>query len=509
MLLKNFNKLGDTTFRVGDQILAYSNVIEFLISYKEQLQKINSNEELDRLIKDWAEIEGLYKYKKDAKSDNIKRFSFIFSLLKEKMKIIDNEGFYYYVKPEFLKKLEKEQWIQTIFFEQLYQNYPPFQELMSFIYKKPNLTLSVDEIILTFMLLDTENQENVEGLYTIINALGAKEFIKYFSEEYCWHFLDQENLIDSYFSNFRKPPLHKEEMFKILKTKELYGNRFIQINDPIFQLNIKNSNLDKTLKRLKISLFDFINSYSLLKIIQELVITKNDSLLLKDYKDLFKRWLNGFELVKENLIDNSRIIQKENGLSWKPIIKSDVQYPYSFHEVQFILSQIQEHNFNFKLQDEYLSQVLNSTIAEYFVNLYYAYRLKISPYEFANFSRTKLQPSTLYPSSPAPGKGADMYFKNEDTLYIIETTIHNNESSIKNHEIFPIESHTNINQINLFDEIQKQEIKKEIVNLICPLEHSETMKKIEKRLDIVLQNLKNETSVQDIYCKVLNFKQLN
>ena len=509
MLFKDFNKLGDTTFRVGDQILAYSNVIEFLIDYQDELQKINSDDELDRLIKDWAELEGLYKYQKSAKSDNIKRFGMIFGLLKDKMKIIDNNGYHYFVKPEILQKIENEQWIQTIFFVQLYENYKPFQEIMNFVYSKSNLSLDVDEIILTFLLLDTNNQENVEELYTTINTFGVQDFIRYYSEQYCWRYIDKNNLIESYFSKFRKPPKCKEEMQKILNKKLLYQNSIIPHDDPIFYLEIKNSQIDKTIKRLKLNLFEFINNLKLSEIIQELIITKNMDLLTREYKDLFKRWLNGFELIKENLIDNSKIIKTENGLTWRPKIDSKIQYPYSFQQVQFFLKQIQIHNFNFKLNDSYLSQVLNSTLAEYFVNLYYAYKLGINPADFAYFSRTKLQPSTLYPSSPAPGKGADMYYKNQDILYIIETTIHSNESSIKNHEIFPIETHTNLNEISFFDEKQKQEIKKEIINLICPLDQKETIERIQKRLDLVLQNLKQETHVQDIDCKVLNFNQLD
>jgi hypothetical protein len=58
------------------------------------------------------------------------------------------------------------------------------------------------------------------------------------------------------------------------------------------------------------------------------------------------------------------------------------KYPYTLVEVKNNLSNIQNKDFNFKNKDSNLCNVMNSAIAEYFVNLFFCYQFNIKVVDF-------------------------------------------------------------------------------------------------------------------------------
>ena len=96
-------------------------------------------------------------------------------------------------------------------------------------------------------------------------------------------------------------------------------------------------------------------------------------------------------------------------------------------------------------------EIPNSAIAEYFVNLCMGYKLKIKANDFKKYCKTVLN-KKLYPIYTAPGKQADFQYENYDTkeVYIVETTIHNNQNALTKNELEPTARHfySFINKIN-------------------------------------------------------------
>lgn len=77
-------------------------------------------------------------------------------------------------------------------------------------------------------------------------------------------------------------------------------------------------------------------------------------------------------------------------------------------------------------------------MAEYFVNLYMAYKLNINPKDFNKYSYTKIS-YDLYPKFTAAGGTSDFVYvdKNEEEIYFVETTIHRSESQVLRNELEP------------------------------------------------------------------------
>ncbi len=192
---------------------------------------------------------------------------------------------------------------------------------------------------------------------------------------------------------------------------------------------------------------------------------------------MFDTWLNKFgfvvnnkekEIFKNDLIsylnlNNLEKINNEN-FSILKIYKDEkfenIEYPFSFEEVKNILEKIQNNNFNFKNANQNIQNTPNFVLAEYFVNLFFGYKLKLKPFKFKNFCNTRLD-NKLFPSFSAPGNNPDFeYFDKENNIqYIIETTIHKNLNELIKNESFPISNHTNNSYIkNNFNNKNKLKI---------------------------------------------------
>lgn len=153
--------------------------------------------------------------------------------------------------------------------------------------------------------------------------------------------------------------------------------------------------------------------------------------LLKEYADLLCRWLKNLNIIvnidknqKDIDINDVKISLKNNNLFIAPT-NMPKDYPFSFKQTKCFLLEIAKKNFKFKNIEENkcLKDIANYTIAEYFVNLYFAYLLKIKAEEFSIYSNTKIN-SQLLPMSQATGRHSDFVYTFENKLYSVETTIH-------------------------------------------------------------------------------------
>ena len=148
-----------------------------------------------------------------------------------------------------------------------------------------------------------------------------------------------------------------------------------------------------------------------------------------------------FETLDPDLVKEKT--NYENNIFTLNITNIKIQvYPYSKEDTIKNLKLINDNLFSkIKEDNKELSNVPNSTIAEYFVNLFYSYALKINACDFIKYSKTKIDNETLQPRIHAPGGHADFQYIDNNKLIIVETTIHSSVTQIINNEAYPISNH--------------------------------------------------------------------
>ncbi|MDC8913763.1 AlwI family type II restriction endonuclease [Metamycoplasma hyosynoviae] len=89
-----------------------------------------------------------------------------------------------------------------------------------------------------------------------------------------------------------------------------------------------------------------------------------------------------------------------------------------------------------------LENIEDSTLAEYFVNLFISMKIKIPPSKFNEFCNTQMD-EKLFPIFTARGEKADFQYidKKNKKVIVVETTIIKTESSITKVEFEPIARH--------------------------------------------------------------------
>ena len=113
-------------------------------------------------------------------------------------------------------------------------------------------------------------------------------------------------------------------------------------------------------------------------------------------------------------------------------------------------------------------------------------KCKIKPKDFQKNSRTILQTGTLYPQIHAPGRGPDYFHIIENKLRIIETTIHESKSSVRNNEVFSIVEHIDLDKIKYLKNEQKSKIKETEIILVSLLKKQEQLDEIKKLINSML-----------------------
>ncbi len=493
MKISNFNKLGDTSFRYGNQVLGYINVLNFLYSISEERTNFDIRE-LDLKYIYWCKEQGLYNYKKNKKEIN--RFSLIRTLLSslnvisvEKAKCIINRNEIENILDDPYKNI----------FNKLYNNVKWFRETINFS-KTFNSQIKIEYLIFAMLIYD--EQESIEYLYNKISN-GYKSVL----EEMALKVYDEEITLKKYLGSFRKPPKIKDIINKLIASKEngetistyiieelLKSNQFNNIIiTNRFTLDIgKKKNISSKIKK-EIAL-NYLNSNSIESILIDLEMSRLYELVFNEYSDLNERWFNDFGLVVENKFNKERINIIEQKINYSYVSNIINQYPWNINTVKQYLTKIQVNDYSFKDEDKNLEEIANSVLAEYFVNVYISMLNEIPANDFSTYSRTKLLPGTIYPVTCAPGKGPDMFYVKNNKLMIFETTIHPTYRSIRNNETYNVVDHIKRNSLQYIPKsIKVEEINSSEIMLITNLNNLDEL--------IMLKNdIENNISKEINYC---------
>lgn len=475
MKLKEFNKFGDTSFRIADQATAFINVANFLfrLSNEKNDNKYDNNYLSDRFI-EWANNEGIYSYK----GNEIKRFGMLTETLVKlnliKINKIKNKNIIEINNDEIIKLINCDNPIIEIF-NRLKRNCDFFYKAISFAMEN-NDVIDIKALIIAMELYD--GNEKINDLYKMIKSNYSLVLDKIAVS----NFKDKEINFESFRNFYKKKPNDENlntlnEIFENKKcnreiSKFLY-KKLLKV--PTFKA-ILSSNYFKSLtpsfkcskKEIIESGYRYINMVNYEKFVIDIEKARNYKNLSVEYFDLNIRWFDNLNLI-ENKEFNKKMLNK-NELQYIEIKNNFINYPYDLKITESYLDKIQKGIYDFKTSDKNLINVCNSTLAEYFINLYYSLKNNINPDKFRHFARTKVQPGTLYPRTTAPGNGPDMFHIINKKLRIIETTIHNTLKQVRNNEVFNVCDHINLNKLDFY--LSKQDIQNinqtEIV-LVSPL----------------------------------------
>ena len=515
MKAEKFNIIGITSFRCKNQVQSYSQLLEFL---EIEIIKNEGNNEINEMNKKFIEYckrEGIYKYKE---KEVIKRIQMAIKLFKQ-IKIIDIVGEpkkisiitdalndFYKTKPE------------NFFFRRFMIFFPFFSDAIKFLINYANCSIGIKDFIVTLLIYETE-EDDFSNLYNYVEK-NKKNNYRNLIIELSYKLLGTKNLSQiepENFYKYKKPPFgkkeNKEKLLSLLKKKK--NNEFINKQELFFWLKwdpfkemFKNdffgSYKENKNKFYKNEYFNYLSTVTYEQLILDLTSVKISKLILCEYYDIVKRWLNNFQLLEKDKIKTNNISFSKNQI--KLNIKEDEiqQYPFDLVTAKNYLIKIQENDFSFKETDINLAYVANSTIAEYFVNLYYSIKLNINVKGFKKFSRTILQTGTLYPHLHAPGRGPDFLHVINNKLRILETTIHRSNSSVKKNEIFSVIEHVDLKKINYLDTKIKQQINQTEIILITPIKKENDLKDIKK---IICALLSKEEQQKNNKTEVTNFNK--
>lgn len=510
MLYESFNKFGDTSLRYNSQIVAYSMIIEWIIS-KDVFRTLD--EWTHEYIK-WCSEEKIYDYKKNKKGLN--RFKIAISILINKIPILQkelsNDCNVEKEKYSFRNENVKNNW-ENLSYEKFFFLYmqvgeknvnKSFLELLNFL---KNNTYKTNSKLIAICFMVWNGDERFEDLYElgidcIIEKITTIKLNSIFDNKKI-HF---DNITCS--NLFKKPPKVEKEIEKIIECKQkgidlsldffsLYDHRKDNYIWKIFSKKYEKFNLTILINKL--------NKISLKEFIFEIVRIQNINNLQKEYLDLLNRWLHNFDISNSsstlnflydykkigNLInfDNKDVYELSDNQDKKII------FPYTKEEVIFFLEKIACKDFKFKDSDDSLKMIGNSIIAEYFVNLFFCFKYNINPEDFKLYVNTKVT-KQLLPVYTAPGKMSDMCYFDDKVVHNIETTILRTKLDIEKNEIFPCLNHLKESK----EKYDKLGVKKILLTFISYVEENE----IDKRFS---HNFQDE--FKDSKMNKLNIRKFN
>lgn len=302
---KEFNKLGDTSYRVEKQVNGWWQFFVWVVSNKDSLRGLDDASK-DKMFKTWCKDEQIYNYPTNDKQN---RFKLLISSL-EKWKFISKD-----FEPQIDIDSSNSEPFESIFFRTLYNNYSPFKKGIDFILNSKDIEIKFINFYLAFIVF--EEGDSFESLYQkdtdeIIDLIAKKS-------------LDNIN-IDSYINtlNFRKPPkflsLYKNIFLKIQRKEEIVFEDFLSYksdfsDEKYFKHLIKDKKI-KTFEQKINFIIPLLNNIEgetqFIYFFEKLRVME---LLFNDYRDLFARWMFDFHLIKSKqkqdtftcLIDKSRI----------------------------------------------------------------------------------------------------------------------------------------------------------------------------------------------------------
>lgn len=418
MKWSKFNKIGDTCYRVKNQINGYTTFAKWFLS-------TNGNGDM-QLFAEWTKKEGIYEYR----IKNNHYFKNILNNALHKYKVIKK------IKGKYLQNFNDESQINDILnnltkTEGLnnklnIETCKAFRETLNFMIKNPSLN-NAKKIFCAFSVY--EEGDNFFDLYDCPNIfmnIARKILVKNTPEK-----ILRKNLLS------RKPSNELKKMCSnIIKNQSMFK---IELHD--FQ-KLKKHYLWPFTNHVEFN--NFIRNNDFKNIVLRLLSSQKEHLLLKEYFDLFNRVMRGLNLastIGQNVkfYLNKNLNFNNNSFSSTSINKIQT-YPCTHEEVNEYLLSIQKENYDFCDHNLSFNGIKRSIIAEYLVNIKFCYLFKINSGEIGKYVNTCLN-EKLCPVACASGKKSDMNYYDIKTLWSIETTIHDTVGAIINHECRPCISH--------------------------------------------------------------------
>ena len=415
-----FNKIIGTEFRVGNILNWYISLAVWIVENEPE----NIKEENFRK---WTKDSGIYEYKTQK---NIKRFEMLESRLLNKFKLIkkaENNKYSLNCKIEEAKNYMLNGLTKTdgLTRDRDIETCAAFKAMLDFMIDYPNLNDS-KRIFHSFLVYTTDDsfyelykEENIieKIVNSNVNEKGGLKIISLIAE-------GRGNFI-------RKPKNIKGICKKILSKKT-----DILIEEEEFK-NAKKTFLKNFASNIEFAKFVKDNTYDeIAAVILRNSLEKNFN---REFFDLFNRLLYSFGISPSTGI-NVKCYSNElvNKIDNKYIIKNNVakiDYPYTISQVNNVLNNIGDKNYSFIKNDIHLNQIPRADISEYFVNIKFCYLKNIEPTKAKLFVNTILD-EKLYPISHAPGGHSDMNWVDNNTIWGIETTLHDTLKKIIENELY-------------------------------------------------------------------------
>lgn len=429
------NKFGATEYRFKDQISAYVFLINWILKYQEK-NPFSKKDTVEKAFRKFCKDEDIYEYKISNKFRN--RFEMVIQNLTKNLHILhfDENTKKYKLDEKF--DIRNPQSSFLFFMQNAWEEFDfPFKRMLEFMYKNKNLN-DAKKLSLAFMVYD--GKESFEYLYKIdvINKIIDDEFKDVVPTDDLWKII-----------KFRKP-IKNRSLIEHIYQKKYKGLEILENDLTNFKKN------DKYLKQIIFSdkqntrftdikiLIKNLNQIDTITFLRRLRRAQLNLNFNHEYCDLFNRWMYGVGLAassstKEKTYLSNRI-DFRNGNYIVNIPHKPICFPFTMDECIENLKKIQDEKYCDIKSTLSLSYVPNSAIAEYFVNLFFCYKLGIKPAEFGDYVNTKID-DKLKPVFTAPGGVPDMWYKKDNHIYCIETTIIKNDSQIYQSEPEPCTRH--------------------------------------------------------------------
>ncbi|WP_373441393.1 hypothetical protein [Metamycoplasma equirhinis] len=468
MKINNFNKFGGTELRTSNPMKDYYAILGWI---HENLSKQDSQSnkffDWDMEFKKYVEIEKIYEYKNNSVIQ--KRFNFIVGHLVKWGFLEKDKEKTFKLNIDLDKFWNEKFFIEELFFKKMYLNWNEFRSMIDFIVNTENEEINIERFLWAFSVFD-KKEDNFSDIYNknkedILNEISERSNVEELKNIYRKP-PNEYKLFKKIYESFQKGKLLNQEEFNKIISKDFkfkYTKKLLNISK-----NIKNINyLDLINKYIKES-----NAKTFLTDLKKLSVIAN---IEKEYKDMFIRWMNQLyllprskqeqirkaEALKYINLDNLKKLSEENIYQIKVYNfenQNICQLPFDEEQVKNALINIQKNNFDqIKKEHKELQNNNNSTLAEYFVNLFFAHKLNLSNNEFKESCHTILN-TNLLPSYTAGGGLPDFnwYNEKENIQYVVETTIHRTKNEIIKQESYSIVNHTrkvtqeNTEKIKLF-----------------------------------------------------------
>ncbi|MHA3786094.1 hypothetical protein ACX1NA_00055 [Mycoplasma sp. VS276A1] len=436
MKLNNFNKLSGTELRTKNILNTFSTILMWIKEKTAENDYIFKENELEKEFKEYCNIEGIYQYNDNS---GIKRFGMLISKLNG-MGFIQKEN----KKCKLNADLINERDLTNTFFQAILSQgtHKEFNSMIEFIYQRND----IETIPLYFAMTTFQDNDNFNDLYEFFAKFKTKDecidYLAKISVQKCLANISKysQNL------NFKKPSKVQKPFQKILQYKILNQDLPFDFFNNIDIKDISEYTREFSKNNKKFNYYDFYNELNIEEFVLLIEKLRLSKLLNKEYFDIWFRWMKDFGFLqssKDKMI-NSSFIKFNNGQYYIFDQTKELEnYPYQLEQVNEWLKQVDLlDSEQFKYQklkifgrDSQLINITRATLAEYLVNLKFAYLLQINPKDFKEYSNTIVN-NKLEPISHAPGKQADFsYFDKDKNLLInVETTLLNTFEQLHNHE---------------------------------------------------------------------------